>query len=441
MLAINMKGWPAWSAGAMLLCGCATPCDGGQIGPDPAWSGRLQPARLCAPMASITSVPPVRAYRLASLAVADPATADETALGTAADAPRPADASGGGAPAAGGGGPLRIGLLLPLRSETLGQAAAFVRDGFMAAYQRESDGVVVSVIDSGDGGPDALASYAREQEQQDVMVGPLTRAAVSALAGSALVRKPTIALNHPEAAHALPPAMLVIGLSLEDEARQVAAWAATEHADTDDALILHAGAPWQRRSAAAFASQWRDMGLAADTLELSALDSGLSEAELAQLRAHLRAAPAALLFAALDARQARQLRTALGRDVPLYGTSSLNPGAGYAEPDPALDGVRLLDLPWQVQPDHPAVMIYPQPIGTEQRQLTADMERLYALGIDAFRVAREVGLRPGAPFRIDGVTGRLTVSFGKDAARFERIEQTAVYRDGVLEALATPAAR
>ena len=105
-----------------------------------------------------------------------------------------------------------------------------------------------------------------------------------------------------------------------------------------------------------------------------------------------------------------------------------------------LDGVRLLDLPWQVQRDHPAVMVYPHPVQAG----TADMERLYALGIDAYRVAREISQlgsrqpssrQPTGRFQIDGVTGRLTVEFGQGPARFERIEQPAVFKSGAPQAV------
>ncbi|HCN89783.1 MAG TPA: hypothetical protein DIT28_11500, partial [Oxalobacteraceae bacterium] len=156
---------------------------------------------------------------------------------------------------------------------------------------------------------------------------------------------------------------------------------------------------------------------------------------LEQLRKRVQNDKPALVFVALDAAQARQLRSAIGNDVALYGTSQLNPltrpdWAG-AEPMPELNGAQLLDIPWQLQPDHPAVMIYPHPVGAADQKHSADLERLYALGIDAYRVAREIA-EGHSDFEIDGVTGRLTVSFGAGAARFERFEQPAIYQDGTV---------
>ena len=123
----------------------------------------------------------------------------------------------------------------------------------------------------------------------------------------------------------------------------------------------------------------------------------------------------------------------------LYGTSQLNtlnladPVGAAAKPE--LDGVRLLDLPWQLQADHPAVMIYPRPPKKGEQRRGLDLERLYALGIDAFRVAGELGA--GRPvFTIDGVTGKLYVQLdGIRPATFERTEQQAQYAGGVVVAL------
>lgn len=442
----------ALGAALGILGGCSTPCDA--------------PGGLCAPLPPITSVPPAppagpppvpvlsapmpEPAETFSVDSPDSAAAPDSGAAVpalvSANPPNSANPDAAAAPASGvGGKPVRIGLMLPLRSETLGPAAEAVRAGFMAAYERDRAGITVNIIDTGDSGQDTLASFAAAQDREDVMVGPLARSAVTALAGSALVRKPTIALNHPEGrgtqdAIALPPQMLVIGLSIEDEARQVASWAAGEHTGAS-ALILSAGAPWQRRVAGAFAAQWQELGAAQQSVEMSALNGYLSDAELVQLRARLQNAPPGLLFLAMDADQARQLRVALGplgAALPVYGTSGLNPGEDRVLPGPELDGVRLLDLPWQVQRDHPAVMTYPRQVQNDERSLTADMERLYALGIDAFRVAREAGRNPGGQFTLDGVTGKLSVMFAPGQARFERSEQGVMYQNGALVPATAP---
>ena len=361
--------------------------------------------------------------------------------------------------------PVNMALLLPLRSETLGAAADALRAGFMAAWERDRDNVTVTVIETTDVPQDILSTYASAAEREDIIIGPLARSAVAAVAASPLVSKPTIALNYPEGygsagAAPLPPKMLAMGLSIEEEARQAAQWAAAEHPGAS-ALILTTSSAWQRRIAAAFAGQWQRIGQPVRMVELNAPNGYLSDPDLVQLRARLAQDPPGLLFSAMGADQTRQLRAALSAPVtteptnpiistadampaqtpvpvsgfgalPVYGTSALNPGASMAFAGPELDGVRLLDLPWQVQRDHPAVMVYPHPVQTG----TADMERLYALGIDAYRVAREISRHPAGRFHVDGVTGRLTIDFGQGAASFERVEQPAIYKNGVPQAVA-----
>jgi|GEM_PF-108786 len=409
-------------AAAALVSACSTPCDA--------------PGRLCAPMSSITSVSPP-APKPALLPAPPPHVSE---LPPPAPVQTYAIDMGGASVESATELPqhqVRIALLLPLRSEALGPAAEALKAGFMAGYERDHDNFTVDVVETGDVAQDVLASYAAAEEQHDIVVGPLARSAVTAVAGSALVNKPTIALNSPEgrADQPLPPAMLVMGLSIEEEARQTAQWAAAEQPHAG-ALIVSGGTPWQHRIAAAYAAQWQRLGLPVRSVELGALNGELGAADLAQLNASLQNQPADVVFAALGAGEARQLRIALGSVLPMYGTSALNPGG---DPVSQLDGVRLVDLPWQLQRDHPAVMVYPRPLPDQPRKPgAADMERLYALGIDAFRVAREIGRSRAGQFNVDGVTGKLNVSFGQGPSSFERIEQAAVYQNGVAQPMLAP---
>lgn len=390
-------------------------------------------ARLCAPMDSNTRA-------CADRPLAADVLARQTAPPAAPPVPvaevrtMPIDIPGAPVAAQPPGKTTRIGLMLPLRSSSLGGPAEAVRAGFMAAYERDRDGFIVNIVETGDGPDDALDAYMSASKQNDMIVGPLTRSAVDAVAGSGAVSVPTIALNHFESStmqRSLPPNMLAIGLSNEDEARQVAQWAAAEH-PRSAALILSGSNPWQRRLAAAFAARWRALGGTSQLVELNAASGYLVEADINALGTRLQNAPPALMFAALDAAQLRQVRSNLGPAMPLYGTSSVNPGLDRSAAAVELDGVRLLDMPWQLDPDHPVVMSYPRRSNSGG---VADLDRLYALGIDAFRIARELALRPGTPFQMDGVTGRVSVRFGQGAPGFERIASGAVYQGSAFKLL------
>lgn len=328
----------------------------------------------------------------------------------------------------------RVALLLPLRSESLGRAAEAVRDGFMAGYERDRNGATLTVYTTGDNGRDMLATYAEAALANDIIVGPLSRTDVTTLAQSDAVRRPTIALTQPDVDAPLPQQLLVIGLSVEEEARQAANWAGAGKKDAR-ALVLSGSAAWQRRAGKAYAAQWQQLGMEAQVLELPNAGAFLGAASLAALKRQLQTDKPALVLLALDAPQARQVRAVTGSDMPLYGISQLNPfvpqeRAG-SEAWPDLDGTRLVDLPWMIEPAHPAVMIYPRALPSPDQPRNADLERLYALGIDAWRVANEVGAHH-TRFVLDGVSGKLTVNFGEGATSFRRTPLQAVYRGGIV---------
>ena len=55
------------------------------------------------------------------------------------------------------------------------------------------------------------------------------------------------------------------------------------------------------------------------------------------------------------------MRPCVSGMLPVYATSmSVNPRA-EAIVNVDLQGVRYVEMPWFIQPDHPAVMIYPSP--------------------------------------------------------------------------------
>jgi outer membrane PBP1 activator LpoA protein len=335
---------------------------------------------------------------------------------------------------------VRVALLLPLRSETLGAAADALRAGFMAAYERDRDGIAVELVETGDAAPDIQAMYEDASTRHDIVVGPLSRTGVTAVAQSGAVRKPTIALTTPDSSDAdarLPAQLLVVGLSIEDEARQVAQWADASKRP-GKVLVISTGTAWQQRAANAFANHWTGQGKEIEWVQFSAFGGYLQASDLAQLKSRFEFEKPALIFAALDDRQARQVRAAAGNTIPFYGTSQLNPLALSdwitAERVPEMDGIRLVDIPWQLQADHPAAMTYPRLVVAPDQKGSADIERLYALGIDAYRVAREIAFQRTA-FEIDGVTGKLRINLDGGLHRFERVEQQAVYRNGMVTAL------
>jgi outer membrane PBP1 activator LpoA protein len=423
---MRIKKFKALGAGlamgliTMLLAGCTT------VSLD-------EPQGLCAPGRANTS-PRAGDYACPDNApppvqrAAPPSEPEPTPVHTAPILLPGQEPAAGAAPAPRRGDAARIALLLPMNSAALGAAAESVRAGFMASVERDGAGTEVELIPTGDSTDDALAALSRAAATHDVIVGPLARPAVTALAASGTVRRTTVALNHPDPRGNLPRGMLVAGLSTEDEARQAAEWAARDH-PRGRVLILASNAAWAQRAAGAFEARWRELGNTSQRTALPLTDGRVDPPTMAELKSRLDIDPPDLLFAALDVLALRQVRAQTGTAVPCYTGGAGNPGRTPGIALPELEGLRIVDLPWLVRPDAPVVMMYPRPVDAEQ---SLTMGRLYALGIDAFLVAREAALRPGAPFVIDGVTGHLEVN-GGDGVALQRREAMAIYRGGNFE--------
>ena len=288
-----------------------------------------------------------------------------------------------------------IALLLPVNSKVFARHAAAVRDGFRAAAGSEARSVLPlreyrvsgDVTTNIEGYRTAVAAGAQ------VVVGPLTRDAVTALAFGEPVPVPTLALSMPDEVGRMPGNLYVLGLQVETEARQVArlAW----NAGRRNVAILGGNGAVQRRMQAAFAAEFMRLGgaVAADLLfspepeNLRAVSRGLNGADM--------------VFLAVGHAEARIARSFLGA-VPLYATSSVHGGDLGPLVGHDLEGILFVDMPWLLEPDHPRIAAFPR----STSPVNAELDRLYALGIDAWRIASQL-LEGVRDIRLDGVTGRL----------------------------------
>lgn len=311
-------------------------------------------------------------------------------------------------------------LLLPLASPDFRAAADAVGQGFLAAAARGPSKPRIAVRAT-DASPERIvAEYAAAAEAgAKLVVGPMTRNGVAALAASGKVSVPTLALNQPEGNAPLARPLYAFGLGIEGETRHVArlAWRDGPRSVT----VLGAPTALARRVRDAFVDEWLVLGgNVADVLEVQ------SGADPAAVRAALGAKPADAIFLAADGETARALRLVAGAQLPVYATSLVNTAPGDRLRNFDLAGVRFLDMPWIVQPDHPSAAGFPRPAG-----LDGDAARFYALGIDAFRIAAAL-LAGEQAFEVQGVTGRITLSA---RGTIDRRPLAATFRDGRCVAL------
>lgn len=344
---------------------------------------------------------------------------------------RPARSNRGSASQTFGSGTTRVAVLLETQSASFGKASAAVIDGIRSAHSRDGQGIVVEVIPVSDTGEDIDAVMNQLPGRGiNFVIGPLTRNGVNAMTDRGGLPIPVLALNLPDPDRRVSKNLVFFGLAIETEGRQIARAAFDDAAlripdrRPLKALVIANSTPIGRRSYAAISEAWRELGgVLVEPVETDGKT-------IAEIRSALGSASGDAVFAAVGPDALRSLRASLPKEVRLYSTSqanSMQPGLALRVPE--LDGVRLVDMPWQLQPEHVAVMAYPKaPTLTH-----LDFQRLYALGIDAFRLSREL-LANKDRFELDGVTGRLRVDLAADA-RVDRISVLAEYRNGVIVAI------
>jgi uncharacterized protein len=333
------------------------------------------------------------------------------------------------APVTIGSGATRVVAVLPSASGPFKWASAAVVAGLKAAYARDASAITIEVIDSDDQlletGSGLMDLYTDLTARKvALVVGPLTRNSVNALTTIGRLPITTVTLNQPDADRPLVGNMIVYGLGVDSEANQVA------RASYDDAALripsrrpLKAAVVFNstiqgKRAATAFVQTWQSLGgeitgqIESDSKNLlqDKVISGISGFN----------APGAkpdVLFTAVSGESLKGLRGAVANETAIYATSQINSfvvGSGARLND--LNGLRFVDMPWQIQADSLAVMAYPRAALTLN---SLEQQRLYALGIDTYRIIKELVGQKGT-FELDGVTGRLRL----DLSKSQRIDRT-----------------
>ena len=316
--------------------------------------------------------------------------------------------------------PAHFVLLLPLDSPDFRAAADAVRQGFLAAAARSPAKPRIAVRATDASTESIVAAYAAATEAgAKVVVGPMTRSGVAALAASGKVSVPTLALNQPEGNAALAPPLYAFGLAIEGETRHVARLAWRD--GPRDVVVVSAPGALGKRLRDAFVDEWLALGgVITDVLEV------LPGADPTAIRAGVGRKPADAIFLAAEGETARNLRLQIGGQLPAYATSQINTAPADRLRNFDLAGVRFVDMPWIVQPEHPSAAGFARPAGLE-----GDAARFYALGIDAYRIAAAL-LDGERAFEVQGVTGHIAVSA---RGAIDRRPLAATFRDGRCVAL------
>lgn len=308
-----------------------------------------------------------------------------------------------------------IALVLPLTSPDYARAAEAVRDGFLAAAEAAGAKGRVKVIPHGNDDVVAAFDQAREGGAR-VVVGPLVRDDLRALIAADRELPVTIALNQLDDSTTLPPRVYTFALAIESDARTIAMRMHAEN--VQNVAIIGGETPLMKRFASAFTGEWILLGgNLPQSLALVATQDGLRA-----LRRDLAKLNVDAILIAIDGPDAALVRTFAPR-VTAWASGQVNQRAG---PSAArdLEDVRFVDVSWIVAPESAAFARLPRP-----DYASAALDRLYALGLDAYRVAEAFVEAPPDRLVFDGATGRVELSDARQIAREGRL---ATFRSGAI---------
>lgn len=333
----------------------------------------------------------------------------------------------------------QIALLLPM-SGPLAAAAKAIQAGAEAAQRRAgAEAPPLAVQDSSASLDTALA--AALSQGAAALIGPLRKEDVAALAAR-IPDRPTITLNYLDAGRSAPAGFTPFGLAPEDEARAAADHAAS--ASRLRAVVLSQEGDWGSRTAAAFKAQFESRGgvvLAEASFRPNAVDFtallkrslGISYAEArgkaleaAGVKAELQPVPRGdidVVFLAARSAQAKliwpQMRYLRAGRIATYA-----PAAAADAGNRDLGRLMVCDAPWRIETQGTMAALRGELATVNPR--SADAQRLFALGYDAYELARRaLASALGTGESLPGLTGNLVLE--ADGAVRRRLDCVALY--------------
>ena len=297
-----------------------------------------------------------------------------------------------------------------------------------AFYQQQKNGQPPTLRFYDSGSDDVLAVYQQAvADGADFILGPLAKDKAATIAAQGTLPVTTLALNYIDTDNSADN-FFQFGLAPEDEARQIADQGARKGAR--QAGILYPEGEWGARVAQAFVDRWQELGGSVTVTrtyqEGPSIGETVEEMLLvaqSQKRGNAvsrftsldmdnqprRRQDMDFLFLLADPNQGRQVKPALNfhyaKDLPVYSTALIYSGEDNPRRDQDLNGIRFVDMPWILTNDNQALH---EAANEQWPDGHGRYERLFAMGIDAYRLQGRLYLLNALPSsELPGVTGRL----------------------------------
>ncbi len=320
--------------------------------------------------------------------------------------------------------PLSVALVLPL-SGRLQAAGEAVLDGFLSAtFKTASEGYLTPEIEIFDSAalPLELIAELIANGSFDMVIGPLDAENVQAFTRVIPKELPTLFLNSLPTEYNPSPNQLGYSLAVESEAHQAAQTAIEK--GYKNALVIIEDSGIGERAAGAFAENWLqedrqiyDMVRLSDATTLTqrleqSFHVDQSEQRKTKLQSLLgkaleftprRRQDIDTIFLASNSTLAKQVTPTLAflfaQDVPVLATSRVFDENSDPEDNRDLAALEFLSPPWQARED--------QPLEQAESSTPLELQKLEAMGVDAFYLSRRFRQFEDPGFRYRGKTGNI----------------------------------
>lgn len=322
----------------------------------------------------------------------------------------------------------RIAVLLPMqgRLQSVGNA---IKNGILTAYYDDAIGQekpAIRFYDTGAENLDFMQLYQRVLlEGANYIVGPFDKSFIDLISINDELDIPVLTLNYSENTLSNTDNLYQFGLLPEDEAMQVAELAVRQ--EKMQAAVLAPNSEWGRRLASAFQTRYEELGgqvMSSRFFDTLSDDYALPIKSLFNLQnsnqrhrdiqkllgTELKFIPDRrqdidMIFLAATHRSARSILPAFkfhhAGDLPVYSTSHVYTGYENKKADADLNGLMFCDLPWTLVENNRLKKIF----DTQWPELQP-YTRLFALGIDAYHIIRNINyLKNNEYARFSGQTG------------------------------------
>jgi outer membrane PBP1 activator LpoA protein len=344
--------------------------------------------------------------------------------------------------------PKHIALLLPGSGDFL-LAAETIRDGVLAAYYEVlgKGGTLPSIRLYDTNNKTATALYQEAIDNgADLVIGPLRKEKLAELMALESLPVPVLGLNYLEDATNNHNNLYQFGLSINDEATEIAerAWVAghrtvlaiTPQTGWGDSALNAFQKVWQKKggriaTTATYSTNQRDY---TQVLEPAFLVKH-SQQRAQKLRQILgktlvytpkRRRDLDMIFLVAYPQNGRQIKPTLdylyAADLPVYATSHIYDGTSRPAQNSDLDGVTFSAMPWTIKAFASGSIL-------PRKDLPGNYRNLFAMGTDAYRLHQWLELLKALPgTEIHGYTGSLSLGAQNQIVRKQ---PWGMFRNGV----------